>query len=86
MIKRKMKAFTAEEIRKLRSFFCLTRTKFADYLGVTEHAVKSWEAGRRNPSAPVSYLLQEIEQEMDDKIKAAREDHFKGRAVMTNGG
>jgi len=82
MNKRKIKIFGAEEIRKLRSFFCLSRAQFADYIGVTEHAIKSWETGQRNPSVPVSYLLQDVEKEMVEKIKSSRDDHSKGRAIF----
>ena len=82
MNKRKIKIFGAEEIRKIRSFFCLSRAQFAEYIGVTEHAIKSWETGQRNPSVPVSYLLQDIEKKMVEKIQSSRDDHSKGRAIL----
>jgi len=82
MRKREFKVFSAAEIKKIRIFFCWSRADMADKVGVSPHAVKSWELGQRNPSIPVSYLLQDIEQRMIDKIQAAADDHSKGRAIL----
>jgi len=82
MRKREFKVFSAAEIKKIRIFFCWSRADLADKVGVTPHAVKSWELGIRNPSVPVGYLLQGIEQEMLARIQAAQDDHSKGRAIL----
>ena len=82
MRKREFKVFSAAEIKKIRTFFCWSRADLVNKVGVSPHAVKSWELEQRNPSIPAGYLLQDIEQEMLTRIYAAAEDHAKGRAIL----
>ncbi len=40
---------TPQDARRLREAMGLTRTEFANWVGVSESSIVSWEAGARNP-------------------------------------
>jgi DNA-binding transcriptional regulator YiaG len=48
---------SADEIRAIRSSLGLSQAGFADFLGAGLNTVRSWELGRREPSALARRLL-----------------------------
>ncbi len=50
-------------IKALRLKLCMSQSIFAHILGVTNKAVESWEAGRKNPSGPVLRIFEILEKE-----------------------
>ena len=51
-------AFTANEIREIRTQLCMTQKLFAKALGVSVKTVESWEAGMNHPSGVASRMLE----------------------------
>jgi DNA-binding transcriptional regulator YiaG len=56
-------AWSADEIRKLRSVFGESQHDFADRLGVSVHAVQFWEQGKGPPSRMGRRLLDYVARE-----------------------
>ena len=48
---------TGEDISALRRFVGLTQTQFAQAMGISVHALRNWEQGRRHPDGPAIALL-----------------------------
>lgn len=45
------------DVAALRRFTGLTQQAFADALGISVHALRNWEQGRRTPEGPALALL-----------------------------
>jgi putative transcriptional regulator len=48
---------SGEDIAALRRFVRLTQTEFARAIGISVHALRNWEQGRRQPEGPAIALL-----------------------------
>ncbi len=56
-----MKYFkVGQHVRALRKKTGLNRAAFGKPLGVSEHAVRSWEEGKKTPSGSAQILLEKI--------------------------
>ena len=82
MQKPKVKTFAADEIRKLRKFFHLTRADFGDQFLVTDETVKGWESGRRNPCGPALVILGQLDELRAAKRAELERDIAHGRARL----
>ena len=49
--------FTGFEIRQARLNAGMTQKVFAQYMGVSQKTVESWECGRTHPTGPANRLL-----------------------------
>lgn len=47
-------------VRKLRERLGLSRIELADKVGLTERAVRAWEAGVRTPIGPARKILEQL--------------------------
>jgi len=54
-------AYTAIEIKEIRSQHSMTQRLFAEALGVSVKTVESWEAGTNRPSGIASRMLELIQ-------------------------
>ena len=51
---------TAKYLIRFRKQFDLSRQELADFLGVTHHAISSWETERRTPQPYLRLALDQI--------------------------
>ena len=51
------------DVRLMRKRLGLSQTAFATRFGLSVHAVRQWEQGRRHPDGPARVLLQVISRE-----------------------
>lgn len=55
-----MKNFDGSDFRNWRISHNLTQEQAADLVGVTVHAIRSWEQGVRSPSRNISLLVERL--------------------------
>ena len=70
--KMKIKIYSHDEIRAMRTFLKESRSVFADRFFLTAETIKGWELGRRNASGPALVILQQIEEEVKRKREEGR--------------
>lgn len=56
----KPRAFTPDDVKRVRGILGLSQPLFARFLGVDVKTVRSWEQGAREPSPMASRFLDEI--------------------------
>lgn len=61
-----VKEYNAAEVKKIRNSTGLSQKLFANYMGVSDKTVESWEAGTNHPSGAASRLLSMME--MDSEL------------------
>jgi len=49
-----------EKIVQIRKAAQMTQSKFADFLGISVHTIKSWESGRRTPGKLAGSVLHKL--------------------------
>ena len=55
------KAYTPEDVRRIRAATRMSQTVFAAHLGVAPSTIRQWEQGAKHPRGPSAKLLDIIE-------------------------
>lgn len=56
-----VKAYKADEVKKIRNSTGMSQKAFASYMGVSDKTVEAWESGTNCPSGAASRLLTMME-------------------------
>ncbi|MGA2706480.1 MAG: helix-turn-helix domain-containing protein [Isosphaeraceae bacterium] len=76
------KAYTGEDVKKVRGILGLSQPLFARFLGVSVNAVRNWENGGQTPSKLACRFLDEISHNpklFQERIRDAIVSKSKGR-------
>lgn len=76
------KAYTGEDVKKVRGILGLSQPLFARFLGVSVNAVRNWENGGQTPSTLACRFLDEISHNPElfkERVRNAIVSKSKGR-------
>ena len=60
-----IKAYSSDEIKKIRISTGMSQSTFAGYMGVSGKTVEAWESGKNHPSGVASRLLNMMEMDKE---------------------